>query len=444
MAYFDRDRHRPLTERELEIETDSLWANEKASDPDDDVFGGLSDDDNDDYVQEQQSDTDNEQSEKDEGEKECSTSRRNVSSILGKNGHRWSIEVPTRLGRPRRESIVLHLPGPKREAKYVRFPIESWNLLFNEQMMNIIVLHTNEEISRKCQNALPQSYKKPTSTTEIKGFIGLLYLSGALRISNSNIDELWSVKYGNGIFRATMSQQRFQFLALCLRFDDKTDRAARKLVDKFAHIHASGINAMVLFSLANPQWKEDPKNNRKKFLKELAIALIKPHLEERLHVTNLQASLRLKISEILGVDVPQRDNFEVNLPKRTSSPTKHEVVTNRDPIASAGVWQASGFSMELFGLKVEIAFLPYTLGVGTPATYCAELQLDLATSRFPRRRVAGLYNEFVPPENPNSKSTLVQSRFLKAFEKKVREIINICTSSAACCLDDSVSAENKF
>ncbi|KAJ8936830.1 hypothetical protein NQ318_015298 [Aromia moschata] len=53
--------------------------------------------------------------------------RRGKGIILGKNGHRWSIEVPTRLGRPRRESIVLHLPGPKREAKYVRFPIESWN-----------------------------------------------------------------------------------------------------------------------------------------------------------------------------------------------------------------------------------------------------------------------------------------------------------------------------
>ncbi|KAJ8937663.1 hypothetical protein NQ318_011347 [Aromia moschata] len=42
----------------------------------------------------------------------------------------------------------------------------------------------------------------------------------------------------------------------------------------------------------------------------------------------------------------------------TFPPRKHEVVTNRDPIASAGVWQTSDLSMELFGLKFEIAFLP--------------------------------------------------------------------------------------
>ena len=46
------------------------------------------------------------------------------------------------------------------------------------------------------------------------------------------------------------------------------------------------------------------------------MALIEPHLKERLQVTNLQSSLRLKISEILEVDIPQRDHLNINLPKK--------------------------------------------------------------------------------------------------------------------------------
>ncbi|KAJ8942307.1 hypothetical protein NQ318_005298 [Aromia moschata] len=38
--------------------------------------------------------------------------------------------------------------------------------------------------------------------------------------------------------------------------------------------------------------------------------------------------------------------YHTQHPQKTSPPPKHAVVTNRDPIASAGVWQASGLSME--------------------------------------------------------------------------------------------------
>ena len=236
MDNFNKENRRPLTEKELEWEAENLWANEDQPDANEDIFGDLSDEDED-YVLQQQSNTDNEQSEDEEEQQgDPSISQRNVVSILGKNGHRWTTQAPARQGRPRRENIVLHLPGPKKEARNVGSPVEAWNLLLTNETLHIIVLHTNQEILRKCQSNLPQSYKKPTNTTEVKAFIGLLYLAGALRVSNCNLDELWSIKYGNGLFRATMSQQRFQFIALCLRFDDKTDRNARKMVDKFTHI----------------------------------------------------------------------------------------------------------------------------------------------------------------------------------------------------------------
>ena len=192
MAHYQRENRRPLTEQELEMEAENLWANEEEPDTVNDIFGDSSDEDEN-YVPEQQSDTDNEQTEDDDEEqRDPSTSQRNVASILGKNGHRWTTQAPARQGRPRRENIVLHLPGPKQEARNVRSPLESWNLLFSEEILDIIVMHTNQEILRKCQSGLPQSYKKTTNTTEVKAFIGLLYLAGALRVSNCNLDELWS------------------------------------------------------------------------------------------------------------------------------------------------------------------------------------------------------------------------------------------------------------
>lgn len=236
MAVFNSQNRRPLTKRELQMEADNLWANEDEPDSGEDIFGQLSDDDED-YITEQ-SGSDTGQSEDDEegGATGPEPPRRNVASIRGKNDHRWSTEIPDRRGRTRRENIVLHLPGPRQQARGVRSPIEAWELLFNTEMLDLVVHHTNQEILRKSLEGVMQSYKKSTNVIEIKAFIGLLYLAGALRLSNSNLDEIWSIKYGNGLFRATMSQQRFQFLAVCLRFDDKNDRDARKLVDKFTHI----------------------------------------------------------------------------------------------------------------------------------------------------------------------------------------------------------------
>ncbi|CAH1958452.1 unnamed protein product [Acanthoscelides obtectus] len=82
---------------------------------------------------------------------------------------------------------------------------------------------------------------------------------------------------------------------------------------------ASGINAMIIFSLVNPDWKENTKNNRKTFLKELSNSLIEPHLRERAQVTTLRSYLRLSISEILGMDAPQRQHPATDLPRKLRS-----------------------------------------------------------------------------------------------------------------------------
>ena len=540
----DWENRRPLTQRELELEIEGLFANEDNEDEFQGIFGDESDED---CVEPQTSGSESEQSEISNSEMDSEIEEepvRNIGRLVGKNGHRWSTQLPSRYGRTRRENIVTHLPGPKREARILQSPEQAWNLLFNEQMIDIIVLYTNEEITRQSGDMVAQSYTKSTNKTEVKAFIGLLFLSGALRVSNSNVDELWSVKFGNGIFRATMSQQRFEFLALRLRFDNKETRVVRKTIDKFAPIRelwdifinncksyytpfqfctideqlvgfrgkcpfriymsskpdkygikvmmmndsktfyminaipyigkvstqdnesvpayyvrklsepihgtnrnltvdnwftsiplaeqmleqykltllgtlrknkreippsflnkkevgtslfafdrnktivsytpkpkkivlllstlhpdaslnaisgkpnlihtynetkggtdtfdqlchsyttsrktrrwplrilfnmldASGINAMVLFSLANPRWKENTSNNRKSFLKQLGMALIEPQLRERLKVATLRKPLRQKICEILEIEVPQKDIIHTHLVKQT-------------------------------------------------------------------------------------------------------------------------------
>nr|CAH7768633.1 unnamed protein product [Callosobruchus chinensis] len=56
-----------------------------------------------------------------------------------------------------------------------------------------------------------------------------------LQSNFQNLEDLWQTDgTGIGIFRATMSLQRFRFLLRCLRFDDLNTRGKRIILDKFA------------------------------------------------------------------------------------------------------------------------------------------------------------------------------------------------------------------
>lgn len=162
---------------------------------------------------------------------------RNVASRVGKNGHLWSIQEPERRGRLLSRNLVLHLPGAKGPAKNVSSPFSAWNLLIDNNILEEIALRTNQEIDRKVQNIQnKQSYHINTSIDEIKAFFGLLYLSGAQRVASTNLEELWSVVFGTSVYRTTMPLNRFKFLAVCLRFDNKETRQERRAADKFAPI----------------------------------------------------------------------------------------------------------------------------------------------------------------------------------------------------------------
>jgi len=102
-------------------------------------------------------------------------------------------------------------------AENVSSPIEAWSLLFSDDLLNIILNHTNREIKYKCTKSF--YYNDMLDMLELKAFIGLLYYAGWSKKNNDSLDTCFSA-HGLPLFRATMFKNRFQFLYSCLLSDD--------------------------------------------------------------------------------------------------------------------------------------------------------------------------------------------------------------------------------
>lgn len=127
-------------------------------------------------------------------------------------------------------SVTRHVPRSKRGAREVKTPLEVWSLLFPDELLEIIVRHTNEEINRKLVNLSSQSYYCEINLTEMKAFIGLLYFAGLQKDGHKDTKIMWK-ENGCAMYRAVMTRNRFIFLASCIRFDDKTTRRDRQIID---------------------------------------------------------------------------------------------------------------------------------------------------------------------------------------------------------------------
>lgn len=131
-------------------------------------------------------------------------------------------------------------------AANVSSMIEAWSLLFTDEMLASISLHTNESIEN-CIEKLTnearqvhkeftiQTYHNETNLIEIKALIGLLYYAGIFKASTICVDSLWEPE-SISLFRAVMPRHRFVFLLGNLSFDDRETRARRKKNDNFAPI----------------------------------------------------------------------------------------------------------------------------------------------------------------------------------------------------------------
>lgn len=162
----------------------------------------------------------------------------NRGTFFGRNGFQWfSQPLLSKRTRTSKKNIVLHLPGPKGNARKVNSIKEIWQLYFTDNILERIVENTNKEIMiRREKFTSEQRYIQDTNKTELMALFGLLYFAGVLKDAHLSLEDMWSEKFGVAIFRLTMTKNRFEFLLTCLRFDDKSTRAERKVLDKFAPI----------------------------------------------------------------------------------------------------------------------------------------------------------------------------------------------------------------
>lgn len=134
-------------------------------------------------------------------------------------------------------NLLKRLPGPIGQGKGTETFFESWACLFDDSMLEIIVSFTNQYIEVVQHNYSRPRDAKKTNKTEIKAFIGLLYIAGIHKSGKLNLADLWdSNGFGIEIFRLTMGINRFRFLLMAVRFDDRQTRAERKAQDRLAPI----------------------------------------------------------------------------------------------------------------------------------------------------------------------------------------------------------------
>jgi len=132
----------------------------------------------------------------------------------------------------------------KGAAENVSSAIEAWSLLFSDDLLNIILKYTNEELERTRSRRQIECYFRMLDMVELKAFIGLLYYASLQEKNNFWLDRQKKRTFvskcfsahGLPLFRATMAMCRFLSLLVCLQFDDETMGSERFENDYFTCI----------------------------------------------------------------------------------------------------------------------------------------------------------------------------------------------------------------
>jgi hypothetical protein len=104
------------------------------------------------------------------------------------------------------------------EPKNCSRPKHAWQLLFTDDLIELIVASTNSNIL-KMGNSIASS----TNMGEIKTLIGILYFHGVMRPTHQNTNDLWNKDFGVPCIKSAMKYDRFKFLLQNLCFDNDDD-----------------------------------------------------------------------------------------------------------------------------------------------------------------------------------------------------------------------------
>ncbi|KAG8232219.1 hypothetical protein J437_LFUL011963 [Ladona fulva] len=144
----------------------------------------------------------------------------------------WSEKPFPQHGRASCANILKSTPGPTRYAicrvDNVR---SSFEIILNTNLKDIVLKMSNIEGRR----VYGDNWEDLDIIT-FDAYISILLLAGVYRSRGESTKSLWNSETGRPIFSATMPLKTFHCISRVLRFDDKSDRRARRADDKLAAI----------------------------------------------------------------------------------------------------------------------------------------------------------------------------------------------------------------
>lgn len=163
---------------------------------------------------------------------------------------------------------------------------------------------------RKNKAEIPPSFigKNPVGTSRF-AFSGPMSLVSYTPKKNKNVLVLSTMHRDNSIDAETGKPDMIltynmtkggtdTFDQLCHSYSVARSTVRWPLRFWFAILDQAGINAMVLFLLSNAR----DKYPRRQFLKDLSRMLCKPFMERRLNNPSIQRNLKIRISDVLGIE----------------------------------------------------------------------------------------------------------------------------------------------
>ena len=158
----------------------------------------------------------------------------------------WSAEHFPQHGKISFANIIKLTPDPTRYAISRIDNIRSFQVIMNN-LSDIVLKMTNVE----GRSVYGDNWENLDAIT-LEAYIGILLLAGAYRSHGESSKSLWNPDTGRPIFSAAMSLKTFCCISRVLRFDDKSDRRARRADDKLAPLRDFWGTLEILSKFYNP------------------------------------------------------------------------------------------------------------------------------------------------------------------------------------------------
>jgi hypothetical protein len=187
----------------------------------------------------------------DESEEYDAQSEDRLGITQSRDGTEWHTQGEV-VGRRALRNIMTERAGFQRGLR-PKTRSEAFFVVFDE-ILDSVVTYTNIAGRRLARSK--NFIWKATTRMEIDAFVALHILAGAMKAHHRCLRELYDTRDGVHLFRATMSEKRFEQLKACLRFDDPlrrdpTDRAAptglmiERFNERMQQIYTAGENLTI-------------------------------------------------------------------------------------------------------------------------------------------------------------------------------------------------------